>query len=115
MSLCVREVPFNWRRATQGVMSFDIAELRCSGTKPVRTLTVFVPANSVVDLIEMRDWLHEHAISYSMFGRFSYQDFRLRIERTFEGLSFRFADSVSAVHFALRWAGLLPNEPGTSA
>jgi hypothetical protein len=67
------------------------------------SVLIKVPETDV--LVEIRDWLEEHAkAKYSIFGRYEWTDLGVRVTRDVKGLNFSFEDEDMAVFFKFRWA-----------
>lgn len=104
----VREIPFNWRRASHAPLkTLRMDEISQYGTAPRKVNAVFLPGETLVDPIEVRDWLNENDISpkeFDMYGRVSYMADRHYDQMlTYMGLNFQFAQTLHYVHFKLRW------------
>jgi hypothetical protein len=97
------EYPVNWRIARLGFrcpatqMRFDeMTEIQPSDW------TLFLPQDRTLDVIELRDWLHDsdnNGGGYQMTGCYERNSDRM----IFTGLKFAFSKAIDAVFFRLCW------------
>ena len=100
------DVPCNWRRLTcwrKSDKNFpDGAALR--GGVPCVIDHTNVLLAQIEDVIEVRDWLKGNTRSkFELLGRFQFQAYPYRIDRTLLGVNFRFDDPDEAFYFKMRW------------
>lgn len=101
--MALLDVPTNWRKWShwQGGGKAEPYE-----GHPIVAIdpAMAVEIKDRFDVIEMRNWLHEHTRSkLQMWGRWDFVQHQYRIDRTLIGFVVLFEDEDEAFHFKMRW------------
>lgn len=100
------DVPCNWRRLTcwrKSEKNFPDAGALRSGLPAIVDHTNVLLVE-IEDVIDVRDWLKGNTrAKVEMLGRFNFQAFQFRVERSLVGVNFRFDDADEAFFFKMRW------------
>ena len=103
------ERPVNWRIARIGFRDpathiiFDEA----IDVRPLSELIMFMPQDESLDIIELRNWLHDsdnNGGGYQMTGCY---ETNTSSRVTFTGLKFAFSNAIDAVFFRLCWSSAM--------
>lgn len=100
------DVPCNWRRLTCWRKSDKNLpdEVALKGGLPCVVDHKNVLLSNIDDVIDVRDWLKGNTREkFELLGRFKFQAFQFRVERSLVGVNFRFDDPDEAFFFKMRW------------
>lgn len=101
--------PIDWRRAQFGLTHPDTLPQELQHTALPIELALFLPAESIADIRDIRDWLHDSAQvngRYRLFGYYHIEQLRYQVRSLFRGIIIVFQHVIDAVHFRLAWNSL---------
>lgn len=108
-------IPTDWRRVHFSINHPTVTpvELPVSKTKLPQNLTLVLHTKDIVDIREVRNWLHDKAYTdghYDLFGWYRIEQAKYEFRSEFRGVTVVFHHAVHVYHFRLYWNGSLPLE-----
>lgn len=96
----------DWRRAQFSLTHPDVLPTELQHTPLPTELALFLPAESIINVRDIRDWLHDRAQTdgrYRLFGYYYIERLRYQVRSLFRGIIVVFQQKLDVVHFRLAW------------
>ena len=107
MKIIDHRVAINWRKVHSSLIRpYEHIQITDECIELPNNLSLFLPAECILDVREIRDWLHDKAYSngrYNIFGCYRTERTKYKYTSQFRGIIVVFRRAVDVFHFRLFW------------